>query len=348
MKETMFRLMLSLMALVIIVTCAIASSPSWRQLYDGAENLFREGRPTQSLSMARDSLNKAESEFGHQSIYTMRSLILLGDLSRNSGAFAEAHRYYKRALEIQQKRFGNLHINTVWLINELAGVDVSLGYHENARKLFNQSIDVCSQSGNTGHPRLAQSLIGLADLEKAAGNYDEAENCILKAISIMDLYSKYQPSTKLAIANARVNLADNLKIQGKFREAGKQYRVAIQYLETRGEASQSAIADCLVAMGDSYVSSGKKARALDSYRRALAIAVNGPSINNLTVALVSKRLAEVYRSAGNVSEARRYYRKAVAALEICSPSGCPLLADTKKTLNDLIDADSLKTKDTSA
>ncbi len=348
MKKALFSLMLGLVAPILIVTGAIAENSDWRRLYNSAEHLFREGRTTQSLSMARDSLNKAESVFGPQSIYAMRSLILLGDLSRNSGAFAESHRYYKRALEIQQNRFGNLHSNTAWLLNQLAEVDVSLGYHENARNMFKQAIDICNQTGNTQHPRLAQSLIGLSDMEKAAKNYDEAEKHLLMAISIMDLYSKYHPSTRLAITNARVSLADNLKIQGKFREANKEYRTAIRYLETRGEASQSAISDCLVAMGDSYFSSGKKARALDCYRRALAVAVNGPSINNLTVALASKRLAEVYRSAGNVSEARRYYRKAVAALEICSPSGCPLLADTKKSLNDLVDTDTVRTKDTSA
>lgn len=333
--KKLFLLVSCSVVLAIVVSTADAGQPQWRQLYDNAQNSFRDGRMTQSLSMARDSLKKADTEFGHDSLYALNSLILLGDLTRVAGSYSESARYYKKALDVQQRLFGELHPNTAKLLNSLAAVNLSLGNLPEAKDMFMKSIAINKLSGHNEDPGIAESLIGLSEIQKIANNHDESARNLLTALDILDCYSKYKPSVKITMANARVNLAESLKAQANYREANNQYRAAIKYFETRGISSLNSMIDSLTAMGDCYVSSGKKARALDCYKRALAVAANGHSGDNMTVAQISRRLAGVYRSNGNIPEARRYYRQAVANLEVCSPSGCPLLVDTKKTLSDL-------------
>ncbi len=336
-------------ALIIFPSVGQAGQQNWRQLYNSSQDNFRGGKLQQSLALARESVKQSEIEFGTKSVYTIRSLILLGDLSRRTGSFTDSFRQHKRALEIQEQIFGELHPNTAKLINELAKDELLMGNTEEARTLFNRSIRICNQINNPENPAVADSLIGLSKLDSMARDYSQAEKRLMTAMSILDSYSKYHPGTRLDIENARLSLADSLKAQGRHSECCMQYRVAVRYLETRGESSSNLVCDSWIAMGDSYAGSGKKARAIDCYKRALAILGSGSSVNNLSLALASRRLAGVYRSAGNIPEARRYYRQAVSSLEMCSPAGCPLLADTKRLLDDVTTTtNSSKDRDSSA
>lgn len=326
---------------------AIGDQPNWKDLYNLSQNSYRIGQMAQSLLLAKDSLKQAEREFGPNSIYEIKSLALLGDLCRQSGSYAESLRYYKRGVDLQRIRFGIWHPNTAHLINQLGNVDLAMGNYDDAKRLFEEALEICEKTGDSFSPFAAESLIGLSELEKLNKNYEAAVSKLSSSLAILDSYSKYQPRSRVTLAKIRIQLADNLKAQGKHKECCKEYRLAIQRLENNGESTSSIIADALVAMGDAYTSCGKKARALDCYKKALAIFVND-SPNNLGVAMVSRRLAEVYKSNGNLSEARRFYRQAVSSLEMCSPSGCPLLADTQKSLNDLLKSDNLRKTDTAA
>lgn len=335
--------------LALFVSDAVAERPNWRQLYDGAQNSYRDGRITQSLSMAKDSLKKADVEFGHDSLYALDSLILLGNLTRAAGSYSESARYYKKALEVQRKLFGALHPNTAKLLYSLGMVDLSLGNLRDAEDMFTKSIEIYKLSGHIDDPGVAESLIGISDIQKLANNHEESAKNLVSALEILDCYSKYRPSVKLTMANARVALAESLKGQGQYMAANTEYRSAIIYFETRGISSLNSLTASLTGMGDCYVSLGRKARALNSYKRALAAAEHSTnSGDSVTTAQISRRLAAVYKSNGNVPEARRYYRQAVHALEVCSPSGCPLLADTKKTLNDLTENTGVLSADTPA
>lgn len=344
MRKSAF-LMAVFLVMVMLLSNAMADSWQWRQLYDSAQDSFRSGRVSQSLSMAKDSLRKADLEFGADSLYALKSLVLLGDLTKAYGSYSESARFYKRALDTQQKLFGATHPNNATVLNSLASVNMNLGNIPEASAQFSKAIEISKLSGHGSDPCVADSLIGLASLDRIANNPELSEKNLVEALSILDFYSKYKPSINLTIANARVSLADSLKAQAKYQDSARQYRAAIKYFETRGMASSGAVTECLIAMGDSYVSSGKKARALDCFKRAL---VSSDSTDNMTTALVSRRLAGLYRSMGNIPEARRYLRQAVATLETCSPSGCPLLADTQKSLKDLTEKGKSKDGDTSA
>ena len=329
------------------VSLVYAGQYQWRGLYEDAQHNFRTGLQAQSLALAKESLRKADVEYGTDSLYALKSLTLVGDLYAASGAYSESARYYRKALEVQKKIFVSPHPNAAKLLNSLAVVEFKEGQVSDAKAKFAKSIEIADLSGHGSDPCMAESLLGMSEALKAAGDYEESEKTLLAALNILDNYSKYNPKLNLTIANARVSLAECLKAQGKYREANAQYRAAIKYFETRGIASQKTMIDSLIAMGDCYVSSNKKARALDCYKRALA-AANGNRGDDMTAALVSRRLAGVYKTVGNIPEARRYYRLAVTSLENCSPSGCPLLADTQKSLGDLGEKSRKSVSDTPA
>ena len=72
--------------MVMLLSNAMADSWQWRQLYDSAQDSFRSGRVSQSLSMAKDSLRKADLEFGADSLYALNALVRLGDLTKAYGS----------------------------------------------------------------------------------------------------------------------------------------------------------------------------------------------------------------------------------------------------------------------
>ena len=99
------------------VSLAYAGQYQWRCLYEDAQHNFRTGLQAQSLALAKESLRKADVEYGTDSLYALKSLTLVGDLYAASGAYSESARYYRKALEVQKKIFGSPHPNTAKLLN---------------------------------------------------------------------------------------------------------------------------------------------------------------------------------------------------------------------------------------
>ncbi len=341
-------LLLGLFLTVTFVATVDAGNRQWNDLYEEAQNNFRAGNLTTSLSVARGALKKADIEYGSYSLNSLKSVELLAELTSASGAYQESSRWYRKAIEIQTRLFGKLHPNTARLMEVLATVELGQGNDTEAGRLYSLSIETAMLSGHVADPCIAESLIGLSKIQKMANKNEESEENLLEALNILENLTKYRPSLALSVANARVCLAETLKAQSRYTESNAQYRAAIRYFETRGISCLKPMTDSLVAMGDSYVSSNRKARALDCYKRALAATASIHPDDNITVALISRRIAGVYRTNGNIPEARRYFKKAISSLETCSPANCPLLADTKRSFQDLIEKTSPPGSDTPA
>lgn len=103
------RFLLSLLALTLWVAPASAGEESWAALNSEVVALNEQGRYSQALPLAEESLKVAESTVESDHPYLTASLNNLGALYQALGKYSEAEVLYRRTLEIEERTLGRDH-----------------------------------------------------------------------------------------------------------------------------------------------------------------------------------------------------------------------------------------------
>ncbi|HVX66600.1 MAG TPA: tetratricopeptide repeat protein, partial [Bryobacteraceae bacterium] len=161
--------------------------------------------------------------------------------------------------------------------------------------------------------RLARNYANVAEIRMAQEKYAEAESAARRALAAAG--DQRGPARALALNN----LAQALRFEHRFEEAGPLYREAITLLEGDTAASARVLAN----LAGFYHDQEREMRAVELYTRALAMLESSLGAGNPETELVRTRLAEVRRAQGHYAQSLDLYRRALPRLARSYGSGDP-------------------------
>jgi len=148
-----------------------------------------------------------------------------------AGRFLHVQGSYLLAIEIHQRRLdyctnhlGEMHLNTLDSMNNLALAFGLQGQYSAAEKLYQQVLAGTEKVLGPEHPSTLTSVNNLAEVFKAQGRYPDAEKLHRRTLASRERVLGSEHLDTLRSVN---NLASVLKDQGKYSDAEQLYRRAI-------------------------------------------------------------------------------------------------------------------------
>lgn len=341
-----------------------------KQLNRQAEQLFQEGRYSQAVALAEQSLAIRENALGPAHPDVAESLNNLAALYATQVAYARAEPLYLRALAIRQKALGPDHPDVAETLNNLAVFYYEQGAYANAEPLYQRALQIYEGIRPPDEGAIARISSNLAQVYRDQGAYVKAEPLLLRALEIRErtlgpgdpavaqslnnlaahyhvqgAYGKAEPCYLRAVAILQAadpahpdfatslsNLASLYRDQGRDADAERIFLRAIGILEKALGSDHPRVARCLNNLATLYGEQGAYARAEPLLVRALEIRRTKLGATHLDVANSLSNLATLYREQGAYSKAAPLALRAFAIRADALGSDHPLVADS---LNDL-------------
>ena len=228
------------------------------------------------------------------------------------GDYAEALKYYQKALAICEKVLGGEHLDTATMYNNIAGVYHAQGDCAETLKYYRKALAIREKVLGPEHPDTATTYDNLAVVYCNQRDYAVALEYHQKALAIREkVLGPEHPDT----ATTYNNLAGLYLAQGDYTEALKYYEQALAIREKvlgPEHPDTTRTYDNLAVM---YSEQGDYAEAMKYYRKALAIREKVFGLEHPDNARTYNNLAGVYSIQGDYAEALKYYQKALAIRE---------------------------------
>lgn len=363
-----------------VVLTVMLSSTAWAQADDIEKllqlnaqvlDLYRKGRYTEAVSVARNHLKLSEALYGPSNPMTANSVATLGELLRVNGAWAEAESLGLRAMDINEKVLGADHPQTAFSAHNLAAVYVSTRAFAKAEPLMRRALDIRRKTLGPTHVETLQSANNLAVLYFSMGAYLKAEpmlrqvlaarqqqfgadhpmvaeslNNLSEWMTATGAYAQAVPLMKQALAiNQKVlgpdhpatalntsNLANAQAQMGHYDDAEALMRRALAARESRLGAEHPDTAQSLHDLGMLYTEMDRYAQADETLQRALSLRMRLFGDQDGRTAETMAGVAKLRLLTGRFDEAGSLLKRAVQALER-APGGNSI--ELMTTLNNL-------------
>ncbi len=162
-----------------------------------------------------------------------------------------------------------------------------------AEELQERALDLRQSLLGATDPRIAASLVALADLRMHERKYVQAEELLWRGLAI---WRKNPQQYQAHVGAALNNLAQIAKLTGRFSEAERLYRNALEVWEGSVGRSSVDYGLGLGNLGDLYRVQGRLFGAADLFRQALAILEPKLGSRSPTVTGLAASLEEVGRA----------------------------------------------------
>lgn len=309
-------LRLWLIALVVSVVfvgpAAMAEEPDPEKLNAEIIKLYKAGKFTKAIPIARQILEITESRFGpdHEKVGT--SLYNLAELYRETGQPNKAEPLYKRSIKIRRATQGKNHISVGTAQFQLARIYHNLGRFEESEALYQRSLAINEQAQGQSHPSVATILTYLGDLYKAMQRYGEAEPLYKRSLKIREAsFGKKHP----IVAAGHGTLAQLHHLEGRFAEAKKQFERSLEVFEEALGKSHPHVATTLNNFAELYRTQGLFDKAERLYKRSLNIRETALGPNHWHVGASLDNLAELFHAQGRYKEAEPLFKRSLKIAE---------------------------------
>ena len=208
---------------------------------------LQQGRPDDAEAAYGRAL-RIDERSAAGSAETALDLMGMGMASWQRKRYAPAETLMKRAIAVQERRFGPDHPDVVRSLNNLGALYASmehyadaLPFHERVRKTYERTLDPL-------HPYLAIAYSNLAEDYWKLGRFAEAESLFHRALAMKE--QRLTPGNP-SIAYTLQSLAGLLRDEGKLAEAEVTYRRALDIrVHALGPANDDVIetSNALAAM----------------------------------------------------------------------------------------------------
>ena len=224
------------------------------------------------------------------------------------GSNSKAEILYKRILDIDINKYGENHINTTIIYNNLAALYNSQGRYDEASPLLQRTLQIRQKTLGEEHPETGNSYNNLAGLYNSQGRYSEALPLLQRALQIRQKTpGEEHPDT----ATSYNNLAALYKSQGQYGKALPLFQRALQIRQkTLGEKHPNT-ANSYNNLAALYKSQGQYGEALPLFQRALQIRQKTFGEEHPDTANSYNNLAGLYESQGRYDEALPLYQQAL-------------------------------------
>ena len=211
-----------------------------------------------------------------------------------------------------------------------AGIEAFLqGDYAEAEKQFAAAIEAAEGFGPED-PRLAESLNGLGEVNRAQGKFDDAERAHKRALAIRE---KAQGPGHPDVAQSLNNLAVVYQAQGKTAEVESLRKRALAIEE--GVAAQARRWQSYLAAGNASYQQGRYADAERPLVAALGVAEGfGPQDPRLATSL--NNLSGLYQLQGRYGDAEPLYKRSLAIREKALGPDHPHVAQSLENYADLL------------
>jgi serine/threonine-protein kinase len=253
----------------------------------------------------------ARSTSGAPTLDLADSLFELGSVRNELGAPYVAEPLLQRALRIREQKLGADHLLVADVLDVLAQLTVELDRPE-AESYAQRALAIRRHRLGDADPQLAASMVGLANIFRKAGRYDEAEPLLRTALDIR----------RRALGDQDVELADSFNLlglvrlgQGFYEEAEQYTNSAIEYRRRALGPDHPQVVDLQSILIGIWREQGRYEEAEALARKSLAarLALRGdhhPAIDNAL-----HHLAAVLYARGKLAEAVQTASQALAMRE---------------------------------
>ena len=266
---------------------------------------------------------------GKQPEQTALALNGLGECLSKKSACGQAEPYYRQALRIRQRLFGEMHQSVADSYNNLANCLVQKGQYAAALTLHQKTLGIREKVLPPEHPDLATSHNNLGNCYLLAGNYQEALKHFEPALRIRQkVFGADHPKT----AQVLNNLGNCYAAMGLRGEAIRYYQAALDVRRSRFGPGHPSVAAALENIGDLHFDNGDYIAALDAFREAYNIQQNVHPEGGIPVATLRQKMGLCFQYEGNYEEALRLQ---LDALQVFSDAMGPAHPDMAGLLNNL-------------
>jgi len=182
--------------------------------------------------------------------------------------FVGARLAYENSLKLYEQELGANHEFVATLINNLGGINYSLGDLAGARKMFERAIKIAEAAFGSDHLDLAAKVNNLGLVMQASGDLAGARKMFERALVILE---KMLPPGHQYIARTFNNLGLVMQASGDLAGARKMLERALKIDEAIFGSNHPDIARDINNLGSVIEASGDLAGARTMYERALEI-----------------------------------------------------------------------------
>ena len=230
---------------------------------------------------------------------------------------AAAAPFAEQALNLAESEFGTDDDNTVNMLFNLSAVYGLLGRLDEGIALGRRALAAVEKKHGTGL-KLVPLMDSLADLQRSAGNFAQAELMVARVQAIAGTAERPE-----IVAAALEKLAQLNLEAGRYEEAATGFHQALTIHEGRKVSGGPAGARALAGIGTALARQGKRRQAADHFRVALKRAGNDAELQ----ADILGRAAEAEAKAGRYVAATRHLRQSLVLLENALGSEHPALIE---------------------
>jgi serine/threonine protein kinase len=308
--------------------------------YDAAEPLLR-----RSLALRRRVSGPGSREVAE-------SLEHLAALRHERSDWAGAESYLRQALAIRRRRRGDGDLAMARLLNQLGKTLLERGAPEagpEIEALHREALAIARRIEGPRGLTVAETLLTLADLRRARGNYAGAESLLQQGLAIErsalgDKDPRYWRDRSLLatlffeagrlkaaeavrrqcleaqqkllgrdhpdVITSMSDLAVDIQIQGRYREGEALDREVLALVRSRYGATHRLVAEALVNLAASLGGQSRSVEAVPLYEEALAIRRRTLGETHWEVGRILLLLAEAHRAQKDFPQALRLARQA--------------------------------------
>ena len=229
--------------------------------YDEAHTICYTARAIQIDIDGTDATVQAAALTGH-----------LAEISRVLGKISDAEVFYKDAVALYRKIYGDNHPSVSLQLNNMASMLFSCNRYSEAEILYESSRDMLIKCYGKDHDSVATALVNIAKLNEAAGKYDKAMALHSESLGIL---LKLHGSENKIVADALMDIGELLLVKRDLNEAVDACSQALG-IRTRlygDSCNHTEIVDSLYLMGRIRLKNGDAVEAMKLFEDALRMQV---------------------------------------------------------------------------
>ena len=233
----------------------------------------------------------------------------IATLLRGTNRFKEAEPLIRRALAIDEAKFGEQHPNVARDLNNLAMLMQDTDRFEEAEPLMRRALAIDEAKFGKQHPSVAINLSNLAMLLRDTSRFEEAEPLMRRALAIDEAtFGKQHTNVAINLSNLALMLQDT----NRFEEAEPLMRRALAIDKATFGEQHPSVARDLSNLALLMKTTNRLDEAEPLMRRALAIdeAIFGKQHPNVAINL--SNLAMLMKTTNRLDEAKPLMRRALA------------------------------------
>jgi tetratricopeptide (TPR) repeat protein len=260
---------------------------------------------------------------------TARLMNDVGLLLMQKAQFAEAEPLFRRALAIDERRYGRDHPNVATRLNNLAQLLQDTNRLTEAEPLMRRALAIDERSFGPDHASVARDLSNLARLLLATNRLAEIEPLMRHALKIDERsFGLHHPMVAIRLNN----LAGLLRVSNRLAEAEPLMRRALEIDERSYGPNYPEVARRLNNLATLLLETNRLGAVEPLYRRALDIDERSYGPDHPNVARDLNNLAQLLYTVNRLAEAEPLMRRALA---IDERSYGPNHPDVARDLNNL-------------